>query len=154
MGKTYTAGLVSAIAAAAGFSHHKNTASYADGPFNFPPFSNVPQPSPSSDADSPPPPPKVRNDHPRTTSAGFDPEALERGVKALKEISTSPHGKKVSTSSSYLLFNIMFVTSYFLFLQVFEVIKKQEETKSAELAAKVAEFKQMQAQHETVTSYS
>lgn len=124
MGKTYAAGLVSAIAAAAGY---KNTPSYADGPFNFPPFSNVPQPSPSSDADSPPPPPpKVRNDHPRTTSAGFDPEALERGVKALKEISTSPHGKKV-----------------------FEVIKKQEDTKLAELAAKVAEFKQMQAQHET-----
>ncbi|KAL1324586.1 hypothetical protein HN51_034766 [Arachis hypogaea] len=128
---TYAAGLLSAIAAAAGFSQ-SHTASYADGPFNFP-FTNLPQqppqPPPPSDGKSPPeappPPPKVRNDHPRTTSAGFDPEALERGVKALKEISSSPHGKKV-----------------------FDVIKKQEETKQAELAAKVAEFKEMKAQHE------
>ncbi|XP_057750668.1 uncharacterized protein LOC130969100 [Arachis stenosperma] len=128
---TYAAGLLSAIAAAAGFSQ-SHTASYADGPFNFP-FTNLPpqppQPPPPSDGKSPPeappPQPKVRNDHPRTTSAGFDPEALERGVKALKEISSSPHGKKV-----------------------FDVIKKQEETKQAELAAKVAEFKEMKAQHE------
>ncbi|KAL4389733.1 hypothetical protein HN51_010666 [Arachis hypogaea] len=128
---TYAAGLLSAIAAAAGFSQN-HTASYADGPFNFP-FTNLPQqppqPPPPSDGKSPPeappPQPKVRNDHPRTTSAGFDPEALERGVKALKEISSSPHGKKV-----------------------FDVIKKQEETKQAELAAKVAEFKEMKAQHE------
>ncbi|MED6151916.1 hypothetical protein PIB30_086907 [Stylosanthes scabra] len=129
---TYAAGLLSAIAAAAGFSQ-SHTASYADGPFNFP-FTNLPQQPqqspPPSDGKSPPeaPPPqqpKVRNDHPRTTSAGFDPEALERGVKALKEISSSPHGKKV-----------------------FDVIKKQEETKQAELAAKAAEFKEMKAQHE------
>ncbi|KAK4256173.1 hypothetical protein QN277_009072 [Acacia crassicarpa] len=133
MAKTYTAGLLSAMAAAAAVSH--NNHAYADGPFKFPSFpSNVPQPS-SSDPklpqadnlpqDSPSPPPKVRNDNPRTSSAGFDPEALERGVKALREIASSPHGKKV-----------------------FDVIKKQEETKLAELAAKVAEFKQMQAQHE------
>ncbi|MED6179910.1 hypothetical protein PIB30_005369 [Stylosanthes scabra] len=129
---TYAAGLLSAIAAAAGFSQ-SHTASYADGPFNFP-FTNLPQQPkqspPPSDGKSPPeaPPPqqpKVRNDQPRTTSAGFDPEALERGVKALKEISSSPHGKKV-----------------------FDVIKKQEETKQAELAAKAAEFKEMKAQHE------
>lgn len=138
MAKTYTAGLLSAMAAVAAVS--QNNHAYAEGPFKFPSFSgfpsspNVPQPS-SSDPklppavnlpqDSPPPPPKVRNDHPRTSSAGFDPEALERGVKALREITSSPHGKKV-----------------------FDVIKKQEETKQAELAAKVAEFKQMQAQHE------
>lgn len=36
-------------------------------------------------------------------------------------------------------------------LKVFEVIKKQEDTKQAELAAKVAEFKEIQAQHETVS---
>lgn len=118
MAKTYAAGLLSAIAAAAATaaSHNQNNA-YADGVLPSNP-SEIPQPSPA--------PPKVRNDHPRTTSAGFDPEALERGVKALKEISSSPHGKKV-----------------------FETIKKQEETKQAELAAKVAEFKQMKAQHET-----
>ncbi|KAL2329243.1 hypothetical protein Fmac_022670 [Flemingia macrophylla] len=114
MAKTYAAGILSAIAAATAASLHHDTA-YADGI----------SPSNSSEP-SPPPPPKVRNDHPRTTSAGFDPEALERGVKALKEISSSPHGKKV-----------------------FETVKKQEETKQAELAAKVAEFRQMKAQHET-----
>ncbi|KAJ6297745.1 hypothetical protein OIU76_018955 [Salix suchowensis] len=67
-----------------------------------------------------------RNDNPRTTSAGFDPEALERGAKALKEITSSSHAKKV-----------------------FESIKTQEATKQAELAAKAAEFKAMQAQAET-----
>lgn len=40
-----------------------------------------------------------------------------------------------------------------LIVQVFEVIKKQEETKQTELAAKVAEFRQMKAQHETVSSF-
>lgn len=38
-----------------------------------------------------------------------------------------------------------------LIVQVFETIKKQEETKQAELAAKVAEFRQMKALHETVS---
>ncbi|XP_019450877.1 PREDICTED: ATPase family AAA domain-containing protein 3-B-like [Lupinus angustifolius] len=133
MAKTYTSGLVSAIAVATGLSHtnsnninniNNNVAYAADAPFNFSPFSNVPEPS--HPEPSPPEPPKVRNDHPRTTSAGFDPQALERGVKALKDISNSPHAKKV-----------------------FDIIIKQEETKITELAAKVAEFKQMQAQHET-----
>ncbi|KAF1884976.1 hypothetical protein Lal_00028865 [Lupinus albus] len=134
MAKTYTAGFVSAIATATALSNSNH--SYADGPFNFSTFSNLPSSSSSnvpehsstsSDPNStPPPPPKVSNNHPRTTSAGFDPEALERGVKALKDISNSPHAKKV-----------------------FDIIKKQEETKTTELAAKVAEFKQMQAQHET-----
>ncbi|KAJ7949866.1 ATPase family AAA domain-containing protein 3 [Quillaja saponaria] len=138
MGKTYAVGLLSAIAASAALSH--NQYAYADGPFSFPSFSTSPSTSiasQSSSSDKSPPAsssstadneskPKVRNDNPRTTSAGFDPEALERGVKALKEISSSPHGKKV-----------------------FEVIKKQEETKQEDLTAKVAEFKAMQAQAET-----
>ena len=37
-------------------------------------------------------------------------------------------------------------------MQVFEVIKKQEETRQSELAAKAAEFKALQAQSETVRS--
>ncbi|OIV99635.1 hypothetical protein TanjilG_17445 [Lupinus angustifolius] len=130
MVKTYTTGFVSAIATASALSltNTNNNAAYADGPFNFPSSSSSNVPEPSSDPNSAPPPPpkKVRNDHPRTTSAGFDPEALERGVKALKDIADSPHGKKV-----------------------FDIIKKQEDTKITELSAKVAEFKQMQAQHET-----
>ncbi|PKA59994.1 26S protease regulatory subunit 6A like [Apostasia shenzhenica] len=69
---------------------------------------------------------RVRNDNPRTTAAGFDPEALERGAKALKEINNSPQAKKA-----------------------FEVIKKQEETRQAELAADKAKFQALQAQFET-----
>lgn len=80
------AGLFSAMAAAAGLN--RNNAAYADGSSD----DSLPPPPP-------PPPPRVRNDHPRTSSAGFDPEALERGVKALKQITNSPStpAKKVST---------------------------------------------------------
>ncbi|KAL4421615.1 hypothetical protein ABPG75_010906 [Micractinium tetrahymenae] len=62
---------------------------------------------------------------------GFDPEGLERGAKALREINASPWAKKV-----------------------FEQIKTQEQTKQAELRAKEAEFKaqaeQAAIQHERV----
>ncbi|KAI3457870.1 hypothetical protein Pfo_014533 [Paulownia fortunei] len=130
MAKNCASGILAAVAYATfGVDH-----AYADGPFNFSPFSN------SSSADSKPPqaapepakPPAqpeergVRNDNPRTTSAGFDPEALERGAKALREISSSSHAKKV-----------------------FELMKKQEETRQQELASKAAEFKALQAQAET-----
>lgn len=105
MAKTYAMGLISAMAAASASS-----TVYADGPFTFSPFSSN---SPASPPDkSPPPPssspsptaknevadssaPRVRNDNPRTSSAGFDPEALERGVIALKEIASSSQAKKV-----------------------------------------------------------
>ncbi|KAM7467579.1 hypothetical protein LguiB_015141 [Lonicera macranthoides] len=98
----------------------------------FSPFS-----SPSAAPPPPPPPatetpeadaeqPRVRNNNPRTTSAGFDPEPLERGAKRLRGINNSSHAKKV-----------------------FEVIRKEEETKQAELTAKASEFKEMQAQAET-----
>ncbi|KAJ9546184.1 hypothetical protein OSB04_025891 [Centaurea solstitialis] len=105
------------------------------GIFNFPPFSSSPSPSPAPSpapavdpqpANDPPAAPRVRNDNPRTTSAGFDPEALERGAKALKEIAASPQAKKA-----------------------FELMKKQEETRQTELSSKMAEFKAMQAQAET-----
>lgn len=112
MAKTYAWGLMSALAASASFG---STASHADGPFSFSPFSTSPpspggappaSPSPSFPGKPPPPPdspgnepsstpPKVRNDNPRTTSAGFDPEALERGAKALREINASSNAKKV-----------------------------------------------------------
>lgn len=117
MGKTNAiAGLVSALAASASFSQ-SNFVAFADGPFNFPPFSSssptnaTPQSSSSSSssstAQSQPSnlaqsntdaaPRTARNDNPRTTSAGFDPEALERGAKALREITSSSHAKKVLT---------------------------------------------------------
>ncbi|KDP25119.1 hypothetical protein JCGZ_22654 [Jatropha curcas] len=151
MGKTYAIGLISAIAASS--LSQSNSIAYADGPFNFstlfpsssapsPTNSNTPSQSPSfpssgqsmpsnsaqsgaaDAADSAPKAP--RNDNPRTTSAGFDPEALERGAKALREIASSSHAKKV-----------------------FEVMKTQEATRQTELSAKAAEFKAMQAQAET-----
>ncbi|XP_061979675.1 uncharacterized protein LOC133700107 [Populus nigra] len=145
MGRTSEiGGLISAVAASISFSQ-SNLVSFADGPFNFSPFSSSnPSPSPpqtsSLSGQSQPsalPPSTVagsgesgprapRNDNPRTTSSGFDPEALERGAKALKEIASSSHAKKV-----------------------FESIKTQEATRQAELAAKAAEYKAMQAQAET-----
>lgn len=104
MARVVGAGLISALASAAlGVD-----CAHADGPFNFSPFASPPPPQASSDspaaavavaaqpgAAAKAEPPRVRNDNPRTTASGFDPEALERGTKALREISSSPHGKKV-----------------------------------------------------------
>lgn len=110
MAKSYALGFISALAASASSSLSSQThVAYADGPFKLSPFSSSPSPSPSSGQSQPSNPPasaassdssssspsKVRNDNPRTTSAGFDPEALERGAKALKEITSSSHAKKV-----------------------------------------------------------
>lgn len=98
-------GLISAVAASVSLSQSKVAA--ADGPFTFPGLSNSPPPSanpqqqtassssPSTES-SAPPPPQARNDNPRTSSGGFDPEALERGAKALKEINNSSYAKNVS----------------------------------------------------------
>ena len=96
----------------------------------------------------------------------FDPEALERGAKALREINTSPHAKRVSCSSRWrprvaappppplhrdstcpCMPKVMRAsnrTSARLAPwspQVFEQIKAQEATKQAELKVKEAEFK-------------
>ncbi|XVF30474.1 hypothetical protein REPUB_Repub16aG0061100 [Reevesia pubescens] len=145
MAKTYAMGLISAFAAASASSslllQTNSNVAFADGPFNFPSFSSSsstsgsPQPLPgqlqsqpsSSPADKEPSGNvRVRNDNPRTSSAGFDPEALERGADALREISSSPNAKKA-----------------------FELMKKKEVTRQAELAERTAEFKAMQAQAET-----
>ncbi|XP_058085024.1 uncharacterized protein LOC131232653 isoform X2 [Magnolia sinica] len=122
-------GIVSAMASAALSVDH----AYADSPFHFPLFSSSP-PSPLPPQASPQTPPaepaakeepRPRNDNPRTTAAGFDPEALERGAKAVREINSSSQAK-----------------------QVFDLMKKQEETRQAELAAKQSEFQALQSQHE------
>lgn len=96
--------LASAVASAALAVEH----AYADGaPFNFSPFNSYTSreapPAQTSAAPGPPaadvPPAevaRVRNDNPRTTAAGFDPEALERGAKALRKINSSPQAKKVA----------------------------------------------------------
>lgn len=57
------------------------------------PHGPEPPPTPASEAEKEEPRP--RNDSPRTTAAGFDPEPLERGVKMLREINSSPQAKKV-----------------------------------------------------------
>ncbi|KAG6400700.1 hypothetical protein SASPL_137542 [Salvia splendens] len=124
---------VSVVPAAAAYAAFDAEHAYADGPFKFSPFSSsTPPPEPQQPALeaakqlAKPPEPRPRNDNPRTASSGFDPEALERGAKALKEITSSSHAK-----------------------QVFEVMKKQEETRQQELNVKAAEFKAMRAQEET-----
>ncbi|KAL3628484.1 hypothetical protein CASFOL_027530 [Castilleja foliolosa] len=88
----------------------------------------APQVSPANPPPAQPSEPQAqtRNDNPRTTSAGFDPVALERGAKALKEITNSSYAKKV-----------------------FEIMKKQEETRQLELASKAAEYKALRARAET-----
>ncbi|XP_008809212.1 ATPase family AAA domain-containing protein 3-like [Phoenix dactylifera] len=124
-----------ALAAAAMAAEHV----YADGFFHFPglsssssstPAAPPPQASPGTAPPLPEVAPKeetrVRNDYPRTTAAGFDPEALERGAKAIREIEKSSQAKKV-----------------------FDLLKHQEETRKAELAAKKVEFEAIKAQHET-----
>ncbi|GLJ12266.1 hypothetical protein SUGI_0187750 [Cryptomeria japonica] len=132
MAKSYAAGIVAAVASASMFV---DKAYAAESGFHFPsmssslPASPFPSPSPppaAAPAEAPKEEKKARNDNPRTTAAGFDPEALERGAKALREINNSSHAKKV-----------------------FETLRKQEETRQTEMAARKAEYQALQAQHET-----
>ncbi|KAL8519703.1 hypothetical protein ACS0TY_010583 [Phlomoides rotata] len=126
MAKNCASGILAAVAYATfGVDH-----AYADGRFSFSPFSSSPSKAQQSDPEPDEPaadqPPRVRNNNPRTTASGFDPEALERGVKALKKITSSNDAKKL-----------------------FEWMKKKEETRQQELSTKGNEFKAMQAQAET-----
>lgn len=98
MAKSHAAGLFSAITATISASRFSQT-TFSDGA--------IPSSSSSSETESSS---KTRNNHPRTTSSGFDPEALERGVKALKDISSSSHAKKVS---------LHFYLPFFFFLNSF-----------------------------------
>ncbi|KAK8462888.1 hypothetical protein SEVIR_1G288900v4 [Setaria viridis] len=110
--------------------------------FRFPGFS-TPSPSPSPSPAAPPPNqqppapadgrgeeaaeevPRVSTQHARTSAAGFDPAPLERGVRALDRLGQSPDPKKL-----------------------FELMKKQEETRQQELAAKKVEEQRQLAQLE------
>ncbi|XP_052197851.1 uncharacterized protein LOC127804846 [Diospyros lotus] len=115
------AAVAAAAATAASLPALSNRA-YADSPFRFSPFSS-PSPSPS------PPAPQSESSHEKASPAadeprgGFDPESLERGAKALREINSSPHAK-----------------------QVFEVMRKQEQNRLAELAAEKAHYEAIQSQ--------
>ncbi|CAI9282545.1 unnamed protein product [Lactuca saligna] len=112
---------LAAMAAAAAAS--TTTYSYADAPsYRFNPFAQSPTPSQSPQSGSEPsntePKPEVED-----SKGGFDPEALERGAKALREINSNPYSK-----------------------QVFEVMRKQEEARLTELAAEKAHQEAIQAQ--------
>ncbi|GLJ19588.1 hypothetical protein SUGI_0354450 [Cryptomeria japonica] len=88
-------------AAIAGYGIHFAEYVYAEGPFHF--NSAVPKEE--------------------TRSKGFDPETLERGAKALREINSSSHAKRV-----------------------FEIMRYQEDTRLAQLEAMKAEYQSRQAQ--------
>ncbi|BBN03971.1 ATPase family AAA domain-containing protein 3A/B [Marchantia polymorpha subsp. ruderalis] len=113
-----------AIASASYFLSRQTPIAYADRSSIF--GSALPKPPPPAEVSaSESKDQKARKDAPRTSEVGFDPEALERGAKALREINASAHAKKV-----------------------FELMKKQEETRQAEENAKRAEYQALQAQYE------
>ncbi|CAK9152390.1 unnamed protein product [Ilex paraguariensis] len=113
--------LAAMATAAASYSTLSNHA-YADGPFRFYPFSSSPsstQPqTPDNDSSN-----SESKSSVEESRGGFDPESLERGAKALREINSSPNAK-----------------------QVFEVMRKQEQNRLAELAAEKAHFEALQSQ--------
>ncbi|KAE8794187.1 ATPase family AAA domain-containing protein 3C-like [Hordeum vulgare] len=102
--------------------------------FRFPGFSSS-SPAPAAAPAAPPPaaaaaeeaPPKPRNDNPRTTAAGFDPDALERAVELLRQFELRP-----DTDVK----------------KAFAHANKREETRQAEFAAKKADYQKEAAQIE------
>ncbi|GLT39142.1 hypothetical protein SLA2020_133490 [Shorea laevis] len=115
--------LFSCIAAAAVASAFTpQNPAYADSPFRFPFYSSssssssAPQSEQSSNA-------KEDDDAEPTKGAGFDPEALERGAKALRKINNSPVSK-----------------------QVFDLMRQQEKTRLAEVAAEKDHYEAIQTQ--------
>lgn len=84
--------IAAALAAAVSTPSLSNRA-YADSPFRFNPFSSSPSPA------APPPDqsPNAKSESPaeEPRGAGMDPEALERGAKALRQINNSKYSKQV-----------------------------------------------------------
>ncbi|XP_057976794.1 uncharacterized protein LOC131163947 [Malania oleifera] len=108
------AAMAAAVASLSTFPNH----AHADAPFRFSPFFSSSPPQAQADQTEA----KSSSEEPK---GGFDPESLERGAKALREINSSPNAK-----------------------QVFEVMRKQEQTRLAELAAEKAHHEAIQAQTE------
>ncbi|KAL0925003.1 hypothetical protein M5K25_003308 [Dendrobium thyrsiflorum] len=90
---------------------------YADTAFRFP-FLSSPSP-PVTDGSSS----ASTSSSSSSSSGGFDPESLERGAKALREINSSPYAP-----------------------QVFELMRKQEESRLAEIAVEKARHLAIQTQ--------
>ncbi|XP_062219996.1 uncharacterized protein LOC133919579 [Phragmites australis] len=104
--------------------------------FRFPGFSSPapppaasppPSPAPADGrrAEAPEEAPRVSNHYPRTSAPGFDPAPLERGVEAIDKLKKSPNPKKL-----------------------FELMKKQEETRQQEIIAKKVEYQKAVAELE------
>ncbi|KAF8729155.1 hypothetical protein HU200_017737 [Digitaria exilis] len=132
---------VAAISAGAAVALCSEKAHAAEGgpTFRFPGFSTAPAPAaaPPAPHQQPPAPaggrgedaveeaPRVSTQHPRTSAAGFDPAPLERGVEAINKLKQAKDPKKL-----------------------FELMKKQEETRQQEFIAKKAEEQKALAQLE------
>lgn len=105
-----------AMAAAVAATSTLSNKAYADSPFRFPFFSSSSSssnPSPQADQSSDTKSESQAADDPK--KSGFDPEALEKGAKALREINSSPYAKQVF--SLVLEFNLIY----------FDIIGKQKE---------------------------
>lgn len=111
---------LAATAAAVAASTLQNPA-YADSPFRFNPFSSSSSSIPPGSQAEQSSNAKEESEEPK--GAGFDPEALERGAKALREINNSPNAK-----------------------QVFNLMREQERSRLAELAAEKAHHEAIQSQ--------
>ncbi|VVA99480.1 unnamed protein product [Arabis nemorensis] len=110
--------LCSAAAIAAAFTSMSMSQSpvYADSRFRFPFYSSSPPSESPTDKTSSESKSETKPEPDEPKGSGFDPESLERGAKALREINSSPHSK-----------------------QVFDLMRKQEKTRLAELAAEKAQ---------------
>ncbi|KAL8477081.1 hypothetical protein ACS0TY_029406 [Phlomoides rotata] len=121
--------LSSLVAAAAAMtaSYSAVNPAYADSPFRFSPFSSSAPSSSAPPSEALPRETSGPDPHPadEVSKREFDPESLERGAKALREINSSPHAK-----------------------QVFEVMRKQEQTRLADLDAEKANFEAIQAHND------
>ncbi|KAI9089369.1 hypothetical protein K1719_029648 [Acacia pycnantha] len=111
-----------AMAAAVAAMSNLSNKAYAETSFRFPllsPSSSTaaPQVDQNSDTKSE----SQAADEPK--KSGFDPESLERGAKALREINSSPYSK-----------------------QVFDLMRKQEQTRLAELDAEKVHYELIQSQ--------
>ncbi|KAL5557301.1 hypothetical protein UlMin_039537 [Ulmus minor] len=114
-----------AMAAAAATMSTRPEAARADSYFRFPFFSSSPSPSPASSDEAANgksgSEASAAAEEPR--GSGFDPESLERGAKALREINSSSQAK-----------------------QVFDLMRKQEQTRLTEVDAEKAHQEAIQAQ--------
>lgn len=108
------------MAATAAATNSASNISYCDG-FRFNPFSSSPAPPPSAAPPQTEPSSSTPNAEPDDYKAGFDAAGLERAAAALRKINSSQYAQ-----------------------QVFGIMRNQEQTRQAELAAEKAHFEAIQ----------